>query len=95
MRVFSEAGTPAQGEKLCAFTRRTFLEYFAAGHLATTTDTPERLARALEPEIDDDFGSVTWETVGELAIQIKQARSHFGSSSRAGLGWRITLGCPR
>jgi hypothetical protein len=69
MWVFSEVGTTANGEKLYAFTHRTFMEYFAAGHLAATSDTPEKLALALAPHI----GVGEWETVGELAIQIKQS----------------------
>jgi NACHT domain len=68
MWVFSEVGTTANGEKLYAFTHRTFMEYFAAGYLAATSDTPERLALALAPHID--VGE--WTTVGQLAIQIKQ-----------------------
>jgi hypothetical protein len=68
MWVFSEAGTTASGEKLYAFTHRTFMEYFAAGHLAATSDTPELLALALAPHI----ASGEWAAVGELAIQIKQ-----------------------
>ncbi|HEY6491890.1 MAG TPA: NACHT domain-containing protein [Trebonia sp.] len=69
MWVFSEAGTTAGGDKLYAFTHRTFMEYFAAGHLAATCDTPEQLALTLAPYVD----SSEWTTVGELAIQIKQA----------------------
>jgi len=34
MWVFSDAGTTASGERLYAFTHRTFLEYFAAAQLA-------------------------------------------------------------
>ena len=46
MWVFSDAGTTADGEKLYAFTHRTFLEYFAAGYLAATVcDSPEELGR--------------------------------------------------
>jgi predicted NACHT family NTPase len=40
MWVFSEVGTTADGEKLYAFTHRTFMEYFAAGDLAAISDTP-------------------------------------------------------
>jgi NACHT domain len=69
MWVFSEVGTTANGEKLYAFTHRTFMEYFAAGHLAATSDTPEQLALALAPHIQ----AGEWTAVGELAIQIKQS----------------------
>lgn len=68
MWVFSEVGTTANGEKLYAFTHRTFMEYFAAGHLAATSDTPEQLALVLAPHI----GPGAWTAIGELAIQIKQ-----------------------
>jgi hypothetical protein len=69
MWVFSEVGTTASGEKLYAFTHRTFMEYFAAGHLAATSDTPEKLAQAIAPNLE--FSN--WQVIGELAIQIKQS----------------------
>lgn len=69
MWVFSEVGTTASGDKLYAFTHRTFMEYFAAGHLAATSDTPEQLALTLAPHIH----TLAWMTVGELAIQIKES----------------------
>ena len=47
MWVFSDAGTTAAGERLYAFTHRTFLEYFAAAQLAYDSDTPEQLASNL------------------------------------------------
>ena len=71
MWVFSDAGTTAAGEKLYAFTHRTFLEYFAAWHLAATSDTPEQLADVLAPHI----AAGEWELVCELAMQIK-IKSH-------------------
>jgi hypothetical protein len=67
MWVFSDAGTTAAGEKLYAFTHRTFLEYFAAWHLAATSDTPEQLADVLAPHI----AAGEWGLVCELAMQIK------------------------
>ena len=67
MWVFSEAGTTADGTRLYGFTHRTFLEYFAAGHLAATSDTAEDLARALAPRLAE----IGWTFVGLLAIQIK------------------------
>jgi predicted NACHT family NTPase len=51
MWVFSDHGTTASGEKLYAFTHRTFLEYFAAAQLAYS-DTPENLARTLPALLD-------------------------------------------
>ena len=67
--VFSDAGTTADGQRLYAFTHRTFLEYFAAAHLAAIHDTPEQLAAALFPRI----ARQEWEVVAQLAIQIKSA----------------------
>ncbi len=76
MWVLSDAGTTADGEKLYSFTHRTFLEYFAAAHLATMSDTPEDLARVLAPHIRSVKG---WNLVGELAIQVKDRSSYCGA----------------
>lgn len=65
--VFSDSGTTVSGEKLYAFTHRTFLEYFAAAHLAYGSDTPEQLADA----IADRVARSEWLLVAELAVQIK------------------------
>ena len=73
--VFSDAGTTATGEKLYSFTHRTFLEYFAAAHLAFASDTPELLARKLAPRIAHN----DWEVVGELAVQVKDRTSKEGA----------------
>jgi hypothetical protein len=75
MWVFSDAGTTAGGQKLYAFTHRTFLEYFAAAELAYHSDTPERLARTLAPHV----ARGEWEVVGELAVQIKDSTSSTGA----------------
>ena len=75
MWVFSDAGTTSTGEKLYAFTHRTFLEYFAAAHLAYDSDTPEQLARTLAPHV----ARGEWEVVGELAVQIKDSTSTDGA----------------
>ena len=75
MSVFSDAGTTAAGEKLYAFTHRTFLEYFAAAELAYDSDTPERLARTIAPRA----ARSEWEIVGELAVQIKDNTSSAGA----------------
>ncbi len=73
--VFSDVGTTAMGEKLYSFTHRTFLEYFAAAHLAFASDTPELLARKLAPSIARN----DWEVVGELAVQVKDRTSKEGA----------------
>jgi NACHT domain len=76
MWVLSDAGTTADGDKLYAFTHRTFLEYFAAAHLATVSDTPEDLARILAPQVKVIKG---WNLIGELAMQIKDRTSDRGT----------------
>ena len=75
MWVFSDAGTTATGQRLYAFTHRTFLEYFAASQLAYDSDTPERLARTIAPHA----ARSQWEIVGELAVQIKDNTSSAGA----------------
>jgi NACHT domain len=75
MWVFSDAGTTASGERLYAFTHRTFGEYFAAAQLAYVSDTPEELASALVPLI---VGGQSW-VVAELAVQIKDRTSNRGA----------------
>ncbi|HUI62031.1 MAG TPA: NACHT domain-containing protein [Steroidobacteraceae bacterium] len=73
--VFSDAGTTISGEKLYAFTHRTFLEYFAAAHLAYGNDTPERLADA----IADHVARSDWLLVAEIAVQIKDRTCNDGA----------------
>jgi hypothetical protein len=75
MWVFSDVGTTADGQALYAFTHRTFMEYFTAAHLAYTSDTPEKLARALASHV----ARHEWEVVGELAVQIKDHTSKLGA----------------
>ena len=75
MWVFAGSGANVRGEILYSFTHRTFLEYFAAAHLALESDTPERLARTLAPHVARN----EWEVVGELAIQIKDHTSSRGA----------------
>lgn len=73
--VFSDAGTTVSGEKLYAFTHRTFLEYFAAAHLAYGSDTPEQLADA----VVDHVARSEWLLVAELAVQIKDRTCNDGA----------------
>ena len=73
--VFSDTGTTAAGDILYSFTHRTFLEYFAAAHLAYRCDTPEHLAAAVAPRI----ARQEWEVVSEIAVQIKDHTSHNGA----------------
>jgi hypothetical protein len=76
MRVLSVVGTTKDGERLYTFTHRTFLEYFAASHLAYTCESPASLAEQLAPLLVTP-GS---ETVAELAIHIKDLTSDRGST---------------
>jgi hypothetical protein len=78
MWVFSEAGTTADGERLYAFTHRTFLEYFEAAYLARTSDTPEDLAGKIANTSEIRLADLNaahdirlTNIVAELAIQIK------------------------
>jgi hypothetical protein len=75
MWVFSDAGTTASGERLYAFTHRTFLEYFAAAQLAYDSDTPEQLSDTIRPHIAVE----EWWAVAELAMQIKDRTSRDGA----------------
>jgi NACHT domain len=75
MWVFSDAGITASGERLYAFTHRTFLEYFAGAQLAYDSDSPEKLARTLAPHV----ARGEWDVVGELAVQIKDRTSREGA----------------
>jgi hypothetical protein len=74
--VFSDVGTDAQGERLYTFTHRTFLEYFAAAQLATTSDTPEVLARRLSPRV----ARQEWDVIGQLAVQIRDRTTDAGAA---------------
>ncbi|MEO3813448.1 NACHT domain-containing protein [Sphaerisporangium sp. B11E5] len=65
--VFSDVGTTERGEDLYTFTHRTFMEYFAAYHLSSIHEAPEKLAKVLAPHLARN----EWEVVAQLAIQIK------------------------
>jgi len=75
MWVFSDTGTTASGERLYAFTHRTFLEYFAAAQLAYDSDTPEQLGQAIKTRVTQN----EWWVVAELAMQIKDRTSNGGA----------------
>jgi NACHT domain-containing protein len=75
MWVFTDVGTTSAGERLYAFTHRTFLEYFAAAQIAYRNDRPEDLASALVPYI---ASKDSW-VVAELALQIKDRSSDRGA----------------
>jgi len=65
--VFTEVGTTTADEALYSFTHRAFLEYFAAAYLASTSNSPEDLAKNLALRIT----SPEWEVIGQIAIQIE------------------------
>jgi hypothetical protein len=75
MWVFSDAGSSVTGERLYAFTHRTFLEYFAAAQLAYDCDSPELLASSLIPRVARN----EWWVVAELALQLKDRTSNGGA----------------
>ena len=60
-----------RGEELFAFTHRTFLEFFAAEHLAYRRQSAEDLVAELAPKILAE----EWDIVALIALQIK-ARSY-------------------
>ena len=65
--VFTDVGLDAAEESLYQFTHRTFLEFFAASHLARTQATVESLCEFLLPHLEQSG----WDVVGQLAIQVK------------------------
>jgi hypothetical protein len=69
--VFSDQGSTASGEDLFGFTHRTFMEFFAAEHLAYRKQTAEELVNELAPKIFEQ----EWDIVSLIALQIK-ARSY-------------------
>ncbi len=68
--VFTDTGSTA-GEALFQFTHRTFLEYFAADHLVSTSSTTSDLSDALLPRIANQ----EWDVVAQIAFQIKSRAS--------------------
>lgn len=64
--VFTDVGTTSGGERLYNFTHPTFLEYFAAGHLARTNADPAALNEILIPHIEER----EWDVVAQLAYQM-------------------------
>ena len=75
--VFSEVGTKREGERLLAFTHRTFLEYFAAMELVSRAAGPDDLVSELQGHIE----FAEWEVVAQLAVQV-MARGRQGAADR-------------
>jgi hypothetical protein len=69
--VFTDQGTTATGEPLFGFTHRTFLEFFAAEHLAFRNEPASDLVMRLAPRIVAE----EWDVVAQISLQIK-ARSY-------------------
>jgi hypothetical protein len=65
--VFADQGSTAAGEDLFGFTHRTFLEFFAAEHLAFRKQAAEALVEDLAPQIVNG----QWDVVALIALQIK------------------------
>jgi hypothetical protein len=59
-------GSTRRGTPLYQFTHQTFLEYFAAGHLART----HRTGRALWERLSRHIVKREWDVVAQIAIQI-------------------------
>lgn len=66
--VFTDTGTTPSGDRLYQFTHRTFLEFFAARHLARTHPSPEALLEVLKPHIS----AKEWDVVAQLSFQIME-----------------------
>ncbi len=75
MWVFTDVGTSSTGERLYAFTHRTFLEYFAAAQIAFESDSPVQLAKILVPHL----ARQEWVLLAELAVQIKDSTINNGA----------------
>ncbi|TYK44054.1 NACHT domain-containing protein [Actinomadura decatromicini] len=73
--VFNDVGTSPRGESWYAFTHRTFLEYFAAARLAGLHDSPADLGAEIRPYVVRQ----EWDTVAQLAVQIKDRTSDRGA----------------
>ena len=73
--VFSDVGTTADGEPLYRFTHRTFMEYFAAYHLARRNDSPEKLGRQLAKRV----ANAEWDVIAQLAVQIADKHTDSGA----------------
>ena len=64
--VFTDTGTRPSGERLYQFTHRTFLEFFAAGHLVRSHPSPDELLGVLAAPI----AAKEWDVVAQLAFQL-------------------------
>jgi hypothetical protein len=68
--VFTDQGSTASGEDLFGFTHRTFLEFFAAEHLAYRKESTAELVDSLVSQIVSE----QWDVVCRIAIHIKARR---------------------
>lgn len=65
--VFSEVGSPGNGDNLYQFTHRTFLEYFTAYYLVRNYRSPKELNNFLLPKIIKR----EWDVVAQLSYQLQ------------------------
>jgi hypothetical protein len=64
--VFTDIGLSPEGEPIYAFTHRTFLEYFAATHIARdVADVPSLVER-----LSERIAEAEWDMVAQLSAQI-------------------------
>ncbi len=75
--VLTDTGTTADGERLYEFTHRTFLEFYAAEHVARHAESPEELAAVLAPRVR----AAEWDIVAQLTIQLADRGRH-GAAAR-------------
>lgn len=73
--VLADAGSTEDGTPLYTFTHRTFLEYYAAHHIARIYGSPEDIASALAPRLQNG----EWDVVGQLALQIANKNNQLGA----------------
>src|SRR5260370_32663686 len=68
--VFTDTGTKKEGEKLFQFTHTTFLEYFAASHLARLCRSPQALLKVLRSRITKQ----EWDVMAQLSFQLQNKK---------------------
>lgn len=73
--ILTDVGVDPRGERLYAFSHRTFLEYFAAADLVRRTAV-ENLAKVLEQRVTDP----RWAAVCQLIVQLSDRSSEKGAS---------------
>jgi NACHT domain len=75
--VFTDTGTSSDDEPLFQFTHRTFMEFYAAEHVARHAESPTQLADILAPRVR----ASEWEIVAQLAVQLIDRSRHDGAAT--------------